>query len=72
MVAALVALVLLLPAPDYAGTYDKGVPFARSLADAESLKDEWEANFANARVGDASLARANALSGTWRILVVAL
>ena len=71
MTAALLALFLVLPAPDYAGIYDKGVPFARFLAEADSLKDEWQANFAGAKVEDASLSRARALKGTWRILVVA-
>ena len=58
-------------APDYSGLYEKGVPFARFLADATSLKAEWDANFAAATIEDASLTRAKALTGSWRILVVA-
>jgi hypothetical protein len=76
MMAVLLAILLLAAqppaaAPDYAGLFDKGVPFARFLADANSLKSEWDANFAGATIEDASRARARALTGSWRILVVA-
>jgi Thioredoxin len=75
MMAVLLAVLSLAAprgaAPDYSGFYDKGVPFARFLADAKSLKSEWDANFAGATIEDVSLARAKALKGSWRILVVA-
>jgi hypothetical protein len=76
MIAILLALLSLAAAPpgatpDYSGLYEQGVPFARFLADATSLKSEWEANAAGATIEDASLARAKALKGSWRILVVA-
>lgn len=72
------ALALLLAlawppsaAPDYAGLYEKGTPFARFVEYAERLQHEWEENFANAKIDDASVARAKALKGSWRLLVVA-
>jgi len=72
------ALALLLAlawppsrAPDYAAVYAKGMPFAQFLESAEELKDEWQDNFANAKVDDPSLARARALKAQWRLLVVA-
>ena len=76
MIAVLLAILSLAveppaAAPDYAGFSEKGVPFARFLADADSLKSEWDANFAGATIEDASLARAKALKSSWRILVVA-
>jgi hypothetical protein len=58
-------------APDYAGIYAKGTPFARFVEYAERLKHEWEENFANAKIDEASVARAKALNGAWRLLVVA-
>jgi hypothetical protein len=76
MIAVLVGILSLVlqppaAAPDYAGVFEKGVPFARFLADADSLKSEWDANFAAATIEEASLARAKALKTSWRILVVA-
>jgi hypothetical protein len=76
MIAVLLAILSLAfqppaAAPDYSGLYEKGVPFARFLADATSLKGEWDANFAAATIEDVSLGRAKALEGPWRILVVA-
>ena len=76
MIAVLLAILSLAAqapaaAPDYVGLFDKGVPFARFLAEATSLKSEWDANFGAATIEDASLARAKALTRSWRILVVA-
>ena len=75
MTSVLLAALLLTPAPpsapDYAGIYAKGVPFERFLASAKELEDEWQGNFASATIDDASLARARALKGQCRILVVA-
>jgi len=58
-------------APDYAGTYAKGITFAQFLESAEELKSEWKDNYAEAKVEEASLARAKALKGQWRLLIVA-
>ena len=58
-------------APDYAGTYAKGVTFAQFLESAEELRDEWKENYASAKVEDSSLTRAKALKGQWRLLIVA-
>src|SRR5262245_39102798 len=57
--------------PDYAGIYAKGMAFAQFLEAADELKDEWHDNFAHAKVEEASLARAKALTAPWRLLVVA-
>jgi thioredoxin family protein len=59
------------PAPDYGGIYAKGIPFAQFLEAAQELKNDWQGNFANAKIEEASLARARALKGQWRLLVVA-
>jgi hypothetical protein len=57
--------------PDYTAVYAKGMPFAQFLDEATQLKDEWQGNYAHAAIDEASLARARALKGTWRLLVVA-
>jgi Thioredoxin len=59
------------PAPDYAGIYAKGITFAQFLDAADELKEEWQENFANAKVDEASRARARSLKGPFRLLVVA-
>lgn len=59
------------PAPDYAGIYAKGSTFAQFLESAEELKSEWQDNYASAKVEEASLARVKALTGQWRLLIVA-
>src|SRR4051794_3658037 len=71
MLPILLALALVVPAPDYTGLYDKGVTFAQWLENADALKDEWTGNFADATVDEALLARAKALQGQWHFLVVA-
>ena len=75
MIPALaLSLVLASPpdrAPDYAAIYAKGVTFAEFLEHAEELKTEWQDNYASAKVEEASLARAKALKGQWRLLIVA-
>jgi hypothetical protein len=72
------ALALLLAlaspssaAPDYSALYGKGVAFAPFVEYAERLKHEWEEKYAHAKIDEASIARAKALKGTWRLLVVA-
>jgi Thioredoxin len=75
MIPALALLLVLAwppsAAPDYAGVYAKGITFADFLDGAEELKSEWHDHFANAKVEESSLARARALKGQWRLLVVA-
>lgn len=71
MPVALIALVLALVAPDYTGVYAKGIPFAQFLDEATQLEKEWQENYEKAAIEDASLARAKALQGSWRLLVVA-
>src|SRR3954462_5894744 len=75
MIRALALLLALAwlpsPAPDYAGIYAKGMTFAQVLDAAQELQDEWHANAAGATIDEASLARAKALKGQWRLLVVA-
>jgi hypothetical protein len=72
------ALALLLAlawpssaAPDYTALYAGGVAFAPFVEYAERLKEEWEEKFAHATIDEGSIARAKALKGTWRLLVVA-
>jgi hypothetical protein len=71
MLETLLAVALILPAPDYTGVYAKGISFAQWLEEADQLKDEWVANSGEATVEVSSLARAKALQGQWRLLVVA-
>jgi len=77
MTSALLAALLLAlapsrsDAPDYAAIYAKGMPFAQFLDEAHELKYDWTENSAHAAVDEASLARAKALTGQWRLLVVA-
>lgn len=53
-------------------TYEGGVTFASFLERAERRKDQWSANYRNAVVPDALAARARAIGGSWRLLVVAV
>jgi hypothetical protein len=75
MIPVLLAVVTLaaspLSAPDYTGIYDKGISYAQFLEAAQKLKDEWQKNYANAAIDEASIARAKGLKGSWRLLVVA-
>ena len=56
---------------DYGALYDRGVPFSTFLEQARSHRTEWIANFERAKPDDGVLARARALLGRQRILVVA-
>src|SRR4029079_10056676 len=58
-------------APDYAGTYAKGITFAQFLESAEELKSEWKDNYAEAKLKESSLARRKARKWQWRLLSVA-
>jgi hypothetical protein len=77
MTSALLAALLLGLAPSpsappaYTAIYERGVPFAQFLGAVKELEDEWQGNFASATFDDATIARARALKGQWRILVVA-
>jgi hypothetical protein len=54
-------------------TYEAGVPFAEFLAGAERRKEQWTGNYARGEALDATLvARAVAVLGTWRLLVVSV
>jgi hypothetical protein len=56
---------------DYAPYYAQGITFADFLSNARVLVEEWRDNYAQATVEDETLARARALAGHWRLLVVA-
>lgn len=62
------------PAVDstYARLFAEGRSFADFLARAERRKEQWEKNFAQSVVPDALLARARAVHGPWKFLVVAV
>ena len=51
--------------------YHEGITFADFLEGAESRRDTWHDNYAAATVPADLLARARALPGAWRMLVVA-
>jgi hypothetical protein len=60
-----------LPDTSHRSTYESGVSFATFLERAERRKDQWNANYRNTVVPDALAARARAVGGTWKLLVVA-
>lgn len=54
-------------------TYEMGIPFAEFLTGAENRKEQWISNYAGTASVDATLvARAVAVSGKWRLLVVSV
>ena len=54
-------------------TFEAGVPFATFLAGAQNRKEQWVANYAGTASIDATLvARAAAVTGKWRLLVVSV
>ena len=73
----LTALLLLtlatpvVPAPDYAELYSKGIPFADFLAKAASKQDEWRNRYRDATISPELIEKARALPGRHRLLVVA-
>jgi len=72
-VALLLALRLAVPADSSLDSlYASGVPFDRFLAAAEARKSAWERNWENSLVPDDVLAAARALSGRWRLLIIAV
>ena len=56
----------------YRALFDGGKNFADFLAAAERRKEQWEKNYKIAAVPDALLARARAVQGPWKFLVVAV
>jgi len=52
--------------------YDRGQNFSDFLAAAKARREGWRRIADSAQVGDALLARAKAVGGTWRLLVVAI
>jgi hypothetical protein len=52
--------------------YDEGVPFADFLEATERRRDMWHDNYGKAEVPADLLARASAVRGNWRLLVVAI
>jgi hypothetical protein len=54
-------------------TYALGIPFAEFLTGAQNRKEQWVANYAGTASIDATLAaRAHAVQGKWRLLVVSI
>ncbi|MEJ2678758.1 MAG: thioredoxin family protein [Gemmatimonadota bacterium] len=51
--------------------FSQGQTFQQFLATADFRKTEWQTTYRNATVPDSVLARARAVPGTWRLLVVA-
>ncbi len=51
--------------------YDNGKTFPSFLSAADSRRTQWLANYRNGRASDSLVARANAVSGIWRLLVIA-
>ena len=74
VVLALVLIALLGPAgpaPDYAGLYARGVPFAEFLSKVASKRDEWRDRYRDAVVNPDLVQRARALPAKYHLLVVA-
>jgi hypothetical protein len=72
--AALVCVPQAAPAradSTFRQLFEGGQTFAQFLAKAERRKEQWERNFRDAVVPDALLARARAVPGEWKLLVVA-
>lgn len=62
----------LAPSDTLSVLYQQGQPFAQFLLDAKSRKQTWTDNYAKGRVDDQTAARIRALSGQWRLLVIAV
>lgn len=61
------------PGDTLRATFEQGVPFATFLAGASNRKEQWVTNYAGTAAIDATLvARANAVKGHWRLLVVSI
>lgn len=71
LLAAALAVPIPAPAPDYADLYARGVPFTDFLSSATSRQEEWRSRYRDAVVSAELVARARALPGRHRLLVVA-
>jgi hypothetical protein len=56
----------------YQRIFESGVPFATFLERAERRKDQWTANYNRGVVPDVLVTRARAVTGPWKLLVVAV
>ncbi len=54
----------------FTAAWDRAVPFASFVASAEKLRELWHAQWARATVPPAFVARAAAIGGSWRLLVL--
>jgi len=73
LLAATPAVRPCLPADTLGALHASGVTFDRFLADAKQRKDVWTANYQAGLQSDPALvARADMVSGRWRVLVVAV
>jgi hypothetical protein len=72
-IAPAVAPPRAVPADSLRELYASGATFAGFLAAASQRRDQWESNYARGSAIDATLvARARAVRGPWRLLVVAV
>ena len=71
MMLTVLLLAIGVQAIDYASYYAKGITFADFLSKASVFADEWRDTYRHATIDDGALARARALNGHWRLLVVA-
>lgn len=60
-----------IPSDSLAQLYSRGKSFAEFLAGVQSRRDTWTANYAQGTPNPELLARARAVPGRWRMLVVA-
>ena len=56
----------------YQRIFEGGIPFATFLERAENRKEQWANNYRSGAIPDALLTRARAVTGTWKVLVVAV
>lgn len=59
-------------APSYEKEYRQGIPFAEFLANAQQRRAMWHRHYQEGALDDAESARALAVTGTWRLLAVAV
>lgn len=52
--------------------FERGVTFTEFLKRASARKEQWDRNYAAAAAPDALVARARAVGGSWKLLVVAV
>lgn len=64
-------VVTTAPAPSLRDLYSEGQTFQQFLAAADSKRAQWLSNYETGSVSDSLLARARAIPGSWRLLVIA-